>query len=97
MADPYAAQPELPAAPTIRQLMDHEPTWGRVVAAAREAGVAADEAVLSGRLERYLDFPHRDLVDAVTGAASCPERTRSAPGCPFSVRQPFLNSPGGHR
>jgi len=72
VADPYAADPELPSAPSIRQLMDHEPTWGRVVAAAVEAGVATDEAGLAGRLERYLDFPSSDLVDAVTGGGFIP-------------------------
>jgi alpha-L-rhamnosidase len=71
-ADPYATEPELPSAPTIRQLMDHEPTWGRVVTAAVQAGVAADEAGLAGRLERYLDFPSSDLVDAVTGGGFIP-------------------------
>jgi alpha-L-rhamnosidase len=72
VADPYDREPELPAAPTIRQLMDHEPTWGRVVAAARDAGVTADEAALAGRLERHLDFPSHDLVDAVTGSGFLP-------------------------
>jgi len=72
VADPYASEPELPAAPTIRQLMDHEPTWGRIVAAARDAGVTADEAALAGRLERHLDFPAHDLVDAVTGSGFLP-------------------------
>jgi alpha-L-rhamnosidase len=71
-ADPYATEPELPSAPSIRQLMDHEPTWGRVVTAAVEAGVATDEAELAGRLERYLDFPSSDLVDAVTGGGFIP-------------------------
>ena len=65
VADPYADS-VLPAAPTIRQLMDHEPTWDRIVAAAVKAGVAADDAALARRLERYLDFPSSDLVDAVT-------------------------------
>jgi alpha-L-rhamnosidase len=64
--DPCPAAPALPAAPTIRQLMDHEPTWGQVVAAAIEAGVAADETALARRLERFLDFPTSELVEAVT-------------------------------
>ena len=66
VADPYADEPALPSAPTIRQVMDHEPTWGRVVAAARESGVAADEAALAARLERFLDFPATGLVNAAT-------------------------------
>jgi alpha-L-rhamnosidase len=72
VADPCPTEPELPPAPTIRQLMDHEPTWSRVVAAAVQAGVAADEAGLAGRLEHYLDFPSTDLVDAVTGGGFRP-------------------------
>jgi alpha-L-rhamnosidase len=66
VADPYADEPALPSAPTIRQVMDHEPTWGRVVAAAVEAGVAGDEAALAARLERFLDFPATGLVNAAT-------------------------------
>jgi alpha-L-rhamnosidase len=72
VTDPYATEPELPSAPTIRQLMDHEPTWDRVVTAAVEAGVTADEAALAARLEHYLDFPSTDLVDAVTGSGFMP-------------------------
>jgi alpha-L-rhamnosidase len=72
VADPYPSDPELPPAPTIRQLMDHEPTWDRIVTAAVQAGVTADEAALARRLERYLDFPSSDLVDAVTGSGFIP-------------------------
>jgi alpha-L-rhamnosidase len=72
VVDPYATEPEIPAAPTIRQLMDHELTWERIVATAVDAGVTADEAALAGRLERYLDFPSSDLVDAVTGSGFIP-------------------------
>jgi alpha-L-rhamnosidase len=72
VADPCPAAPALPAAPTIRQLMDHEPTWSRVVAAAIEAGVAADEVTLAGRLERFLDFPTSELVEAVTARGFVP-------------------------
>jgi alpha-L-rhamnosidase len=64
--DPYAREPELPAAPTIRQVLDHEPSWRRVVAAAASSGVAGDEADLAGRLERFLDAPATELVEAVT-------------------------------
>jgi alpha-L-rhamnosidase len=52
--------------------MDHEPTWSRVVAAAIEAGVAADEVTLAGRLERFLDFPTSELVEAVTARGFVP-------------------------
>jgi alpha-L-rhamnosidase len=64
--DAYGSAPDLPAAPTIRQVLDHEPSWQQVVAAAASAGVATDEADLAGRLERFLDAPATELVEAVT-------------------------------
>ncbi|MFG1609645.1 family 78 glycoside hydrolase catalytic domain [Actinoplanes sp. NPDC049265] len=70
--DPYAEEPGLPTGATIRQLMDHRPSWDRVVAAAAEAGVAADEAALAGRLARYLDAPSTDLADVATGRGYIP-------------------------
>jgi alpha-L-rhamnosidase len=68
--DPYVQ--EKPPVATIRQLMDHRPSWDAVVAAAREAGVAADEAVLADRLARFLDAPASDLVDAATAGGFIP-------------------------
>jgi alpha-L-rhamnosidase len=65
--DPYAQESVLAPDASIRQLMDHRPSWERAVAAAREAGVAADEAALAYRLSPYLDAPASDLVDAATG------------------------------
>jgi alpha-L-rhamnosidase len=65
--DAYENSGVLPAEPSIRQLMDHRPSWDRAVAAAREAGVAADEAALAYRLSPYLDAPASDLVVAATG------------------------------
>ncbi|MEV6630886.1 glycoside hydrolase family 78 protein [Actinoplanes sp. NPDC051470] len=70
--DPYAQEPELPTGATIRRLMDHEPSWQRVVAAATEAGVADGEAALADRLARYLDAPTTDLADAATGRGFVP-------------------------
>jgi alpha-L-rhamnosidase len=64
--DAYAQESALPPEPSIRQLMDHRPSWEEAVAAAREAGVAADEAVLGRRLSPYLDAPASKLVDAAT-------------------------------
>jgi alpha-L-rhamnosidase len=72
VADPAAAEPELPAEPTVRQLMDHEPSWNRVVAAAAESGVARDEAELAARLERHFDAPAGQLVDAATADGFVP-------------------------
>ena len=72
VADPCAEAPALPAEPTIRQVMDHEPSWNQVVAAAVESGVATDEAVLAGRLEHFLDAPAATIVDAATGGGFRP-------------------------
>ncbi|MEU4389932.1 glycoside hydrolase family 78 protein [Kribbella sp. NPDC023855] len=65
--DPYSDAAPLGADPSIRQLLDHEPTWQAVVSAAVEAGVVEDDAQLAGRLERYLDAPATQFVEAVTG------------------------------
>ncbi|NMO56229.1 family 78 glycoside hydrolase catalytic domain [Actinoplanes sp. TBRC 11911] len=70
--DAYAQTAELAPDATIRQLMDHEPGWVSIVEAARQAGVAADEAALADRLARYLDAPATDLVDAATGGGFVP-------------------------
>jgi alpha-L-rhamnosidase len=72
VADPAGAEEELPAEPTVRQLMDHEPAWNRVVAAAAEAGVARDEAELAARLERHFDAPAGQLADAATADGFIP-------------------------
>jgi alpha-L-rhamnosidase len=76
VVDPFARQTPLPAQPTVRQLMDHEPTWTEVVAAARDAGVAADEAALAGRLARFLDAPVSadTATDPAQGAADLASR-----------------------
>ncbi|MEH1163916.1 family 78 glycoside hydrolase catalytic domain [Micromonospora sp. CPCC 205539] len=70
--DAYAQEAQLPAEPTIRQLMDHQPTWDSIVAAGRNAGVVADEADFAARLERYLDAPASQLVDAATAGGFVP-------------------------
>ncbi|MET7283939.1 family 78 glycoside hydrolase catalytic domain [Kribbella sp. NPDC005582] len=68
--DPYVAEPELPAEPTVRQLIDHEASWDAVVAGARESGFAADDALLAARLERYLDQPASALAEAAGDPAA---------------------------
>ncbi|MGW6276471.1 family 78 glycoside hydrolase catalytic domain [Kribbella sp. NPDC055071] len=64
--DPYSEAPKLPAGATVRQLVDHEPSWDTIVAAAIETGVVADDAELAGRLERYLDQPATNLVESIS-------------------------------
>jgi alpha-L-rhamnosidase len=65
--DPCADTPALPAEPTVRQFMDHEPSWSAFAAAAAQTGVAEDDGVLAARLERYLDAPAAELADLVGG------------------------------
>ncbi len=86
VADPYAQETPPPAEPSVRQLMDHEPSWNRVVYAARESGVAADEAALADRLTPFLDAPATELVDAATGHGF-------APGAAEQMRALIDNSP----
>lgn len=70
--DPYAKEPVLPAEPTIRQVMDHEPAWDPFVAAAVAAGAADGEADVARRLKHYLDRPATGLVDAATAGGFTP-------------------------
>jgi alpha-L-rhamnosidase len=84
--DPYGQEEPAPAEPSIRQLMDHEPSWDRLVAAAREAGVAAGEAALADRLARFLDAPATTVVDAATADGFIPGADRMR----------ALYSPGGN-
>ncbi|MDX6259248.1 MAG: alpha-L-rhamnosidase [Kribbellaceae bacterium] len=67
VTDPYSDVAPLGAGATIRQLIDHEPSWQAIVSTAVEAGVTKDEAQLAGRLERYLDAPATKLVDLAGG------------------------------
>jgi alpha-L-rhamnosidase len=66
VADPYAESPQLGTDASVRQLLDHEPTWSALAAAAVELGVVADDAELAARLERYLDRPAAGLVAAIS-------------------------------
>jgi len=70
--DPYARGAGRPAEPSIRDLMDHEPTWSAIVAAAVETGVADGEAALAERLSRFLDAPAAGLADAATAGGFRP-------------------------
>jgi alpha-L-rhamnosidase len=70
--DPCADTSPLPADPSIRQLLDHEPTWNAVAAAARDAGVVTDDMQLAARLTRFLDAPANQLVNAATAGGLAP-------------------------
>jgi alpha-L-rhamnosidase len=64
--DPVA-EPRPPAEPTVRDLLDHEPTWADVLEAATELKVVKDEPEAAKRLARYLDEPAQRLPDALAG------------------------------
>lgn len=63
VTDPQADPPELPAGATIRDVLDAEPFWRQVVAAAVESGPVTGEAEVADRLGRFLDAPASRLVD----------------------------------
>ncbi|TCM40318.1 family 78 glycoside hydrolase catalytic domain [Kribbella sp. VKM Ac-2568] len=64
--DPHAVATQLPADASIRQLMDHEASWDAVATAARNHEIVTDDAELAARLERYLDQPAAQLVEAIS-------------------------------
>jgi alpha-L-rhamnosidase len=70
--DASAEVPPLPADASIRQLMDHEPTWDTLVQAAVDQEVVTDDADFAARLGRYLDRPAGQLVDAVSPRSFSP-------------------------
>jgi alpha-L-rhamnosidase len=64
-ADPWPVDGALPVGATVRDVLDHEETWQRVVAAAVEIGVVSDDAQAAARLQAFLDAPSRQLGDAL--------------------------------
>jgi alpha-L-rhamnosidase len=63
--DPVPDQPVQPAEPAVRDLLDHEPTWTRVVEHATALGIVTGEQQAARRLARHLDAPASRLVDAL--------------------------------
>jgi alpha-L-rhamnosidase len=68
VADPVADAPLV----TVRDVLDREPLWQSVVAAAVEAGAASGEPAVAARLGRYLDAPAEQLIEALTAAGFAP-------------------------
>ena len=65
-ADPARTSSELPAAATVRDVLDDPGIWSAVVAAAVDTGVSPlGEAQAAGRLAAYLDAPASDLARAL--------------------------------
>jgi alpha-L-rhamnosidase len=77
-ADPAAADRQLVAQATVRDVLDHEDTWRQVVAAATESGVVGDEVEAAARLQAFLDAPSGRLVDALAHAPPGLARGRQA-------------------
>ncbi len=63
VADPCADEPRLRPDASVREVLDHAPTWREVVCAAVDADVAADEPDVARRLQPFLDRPAPELVD----------------------------------
>jgi alpha-L-rhamnosidase len=61
-----------PSIVTVRDVLDREPLWQAVVAAAVEAGAATGEPAVAARLGRYLDAPADQLIEALTAAGFVP-------------------------
>jgi alpha-L-rhamnosidase len=93
VVDPVRDEP-LAADASIRQLMDHQPSWDAVVAAAREAGVVDDDTALAARLEHFLDMPASQFVDAATGGGFIPGAEAMQARLEPLLPSPFI-TPGG--
>jgi alpha-L-rhamnosidase len=65
VADEWGANGALPPAPTVRDVLDHEEAWGKVVDAAEELSLVNGEPGAAGRLGAFLDAPAGVLVDAL--------------------------------
>jgi alpha-L-rhamnosidase len=65
VADAWGANGALPSAPTVRDVLDHEAMWQRVVDAARELSLVDGESEAAARLRAFLDEPAGVLVDAL--------------------------------
>jgi alpha-L-rhamnosidase len=64
-ADTWSSNGRLAAGATVRDVLDHEPSWRRVIAAASELGFVDGEAEAAQRLKRWLDAPAPALADAL--------------------------------
>jgi alpha-L-rhamnosidase len=65
VTDAWGADGALPPAPTVRDVLDHEEAWSKVVDAAEELSLVNGEPGAAGRLGAFLDAPAGVLVDAL--------------------------------
>ncbi|MDG4825519.1 family 78 glycoside hydrolase catalytic domain [Asanoa sp. WMMD1127] len=72
-ADPYPSVPAMPGDPTVRDVLDHEPTWASVVALAAELDVTHDDRDAAARTLAYLDAPAREIAEALAPAGLAPQ------------------------
>ncbi|GIF63578.1 alpha-L-rhamnosidase [Asanoa ishikariensis] len=71
-ADPYPRDQELAGDPTVRDVLDHEPTWAAVLALAAEFEVTGDDRDAAGRTLPYLDAPAIEVAEALAPAGLAP-------------------------
>ena len=74
--DPCGDDPGLRPDATIRDVLDHAPSWREVVCAAVEAEVATDEPDVARRLQPFLARPAAALVDHLVHYARATGRDR---------------------
>jgi alpha-L-rhamnosidase len=63
--DAWGANGALPARATVRDVLDHEAAWSRVVDAAQKLSLVDGESQAAGRLRAFLDEPAGVMVDAL--------------------------------
>jgi alpha-L-rhamnosidase len=63
--DAWGGNGAAPDLATVRDVLDHQPSWEQVVAAATDLEVVRGEAEAAGRLNAYLDKPVDVLADAL--------------------------------
>ncbi|GAA2502837.1 alpha-L-rhamnosidase [Winogradskya humida] len=71
-ADPVPEPAPLTPGSTVRDVLDDEPLWQRVVEAAVATGAADGEASTADRVAPYLDEPASRLIDALTASGFMP-------------------------
>ncbi len=64
--DPVVDQPSLPADATVRDVLDNEGIWTKVVKAATDLGAVTDEAEVASRLGPYLDRAASEVLERIT-------------------------------
>lgn len=72
VADPFDTAAGLPDEPTVRDVLDHLPSWTAVATAAVDSGIARDDVDAARRLRPFLDAPGADIGFALTNGGMRP-------------------------